>query len=85
MQAKAAIGGGIALFALVVLVGVTIKGWWEQERRFEERLAAYQEFWRGATLVRICGRTHIYRLRDGRHVTSWPPESGTPVDINTIC
>jgi hypothetical protein len=82
MSAKLAICGALLLSVAGL---IALSAWAERERAYQERLAAYHDLWRGSSLVRVCGKTHIYRLRDGRHVTAWPPESGTPVDINTIC
>jgi hypothetical protein len=77
----------IAFACLIVLAGGL--HWYqahrEAERKYAVRLEAYMDLWRGSSLVKICGTTKIYRLRDGRHVTSWPPETGTPVDVATIC
>lgn len=33
------------------------------------RISAQEDLWRGAVIVKICGRTHIWKLRDGTFVT----------------
>lgn len=60
-------------FAGIVVLGLVVLCAWGLasilERSDQAAIAKAREIWRGSVIVKICGKTKIWQLRDGRLVT----------------